>query len=564
MQSRLHRFLWWAVVLGLLWTSPSLAQPAQAPADCSSPRRAVMTLIDFLQPESNRPEVAAACFDFVQFRGDQEAKQKIAVQLKAVLDARGLFVYEDRIPDDQQWRDERSRQPVYELFPEALPGVAVHKVKDQWLFTPRTVRVTPELHADTFAFGLETLGQRAPDALKRRVLGVPLWRLIALVLVVALAALVGRLLELLLMGAVRRFLRKHTPGIAAATEVMTRPVTLVMMCLILAPVIPSLGLTVKFSVVLLIALKVVATGSVVMVLYRMVDVLSRVMSQRAAKTDTRLDDQLVPLLRKTLKTTLVVIAVLFILQNLDVDVGSLLAGLGIGGLAFALAAKDTLANFFGSLMIFVDRPFQIGDWVKLNGVEGTVEEVGFRSTRVRTFYQSLVTIPNSSVADSVIDNMGERRYRRLKMVLGLTYGSTPEQVQAYVEGLRALLKRNPAVWYEGTQVHFYNYGASALEILVYSFLDVPDWSEELRQRHNLLLEMYRLADALGVSFAFPSQSIYLESTPESPARRAAPPRAELEAVVRGFGPGGELGMPEGDPISDSFGRGEDVMRGSGE
>jgi MscS family membrane protein len=335
-----------------------------------------------------------------------------------------------------------------------------------------------------------------------------------------------------------------------------------MMCMLLAPVIPSLGLSVKFSVVLLIALKVVATASVVLVLYRMVDVLARVMTQRASKTDTRLDDQLVPLIRKTLKTALIVIAVLFILQNLDVDVGSLLAGLGIGGLAFALAAKDTLANFFGSLMIFVDRPFQIGDWVKLNGVEGTVEEVGFRSTRVRTFYQSLVTIPNSSVADSVIDNMGERRYRRFKLTLGLTYGATPEQVQAYVEGLRALLRRNPAIWYEGTQVHFYNYGASSLEILIYSFLDVPDWSEELRQRHNLLLEMYRLADAVGVSFAFPSQSVYLESTPEHPARSQAPSREQLQAVVRGFGPGGDMGRPQGEPISDSFGRGGDVMRGS--
>jgi hypothetical protein len=119
------------------------------------------------------------------------------------------------------------------------------------------------------------------------------------------------------------------------------------------------------------------------------------MAEKAALTHTKLDDQLVPLLRKSMKVVVVLAGVLFGLQNLDVDVGSLLAGLGIGGIAFALAAKDTVSNFFGSVMIFVDRPFQIGDWIHVDGAEGIVEEVGFRTTRVRAFDDAMLIVPNA-------------------------------------------------------------------------------------------------------------------------------------------------------------------------
>src|SRR5690606_24921192 len=144
------------------------------------------------------------------------------------------------------------------------------------------------------------------------------------------------------------------------------------------------------------------------------------MATKAESTDSKLDDQLVPLLRKAMKIFVVLVGALFLLQNLDVNVASLVAGLGIGGVAVALAAKDTIANFFGSLMIFIDRPFQIGDWVKIGETEGIVEVVGFRSTRVRTFYNSLVTVPNAHFTEAAIDNLGMREYRRTSTVLNLT------------------------------------------------------------------------------------------------------------------------------------------------
>jgi MscS family membrane protein len=217
---------------------------------------------------------------------------------------------------------------------------------------------------------------------------------------------------------------------------------------------------------------------------------------------------LVPLLRRVAGVLVWVVGLLFVLQNLNVDVGSLVAGLGIGGLAFALAAKDTLANVFGSLTIFGDRPFQIGDWVVIDNVEGTIEQVGFRSTRVRTFYDSLVSIPNSIVANATIDNMGERRYRRFKILLSLTYDATPAQVEAFVKGVQDSITAHPKTR-DYFEVHWNNMAASSLDILVYCFFEVTSWTEELEGRHQLMAEWMRVAEEAGVEYAFPTQTLHL-------------------------------------------------------
>jgi MscS family membrane protein len=316
------------------------------------------------------------------------------------------------------------------------------------------------------------------------------------------------------------------------------------------PGIREIGLSIELTRSLSFVVKLVVVASVVVVAFRLVDVFTGYLAGKAETTDTKLDDQLVPLIRKATKVALTLIATLFILQNLDVDVGSLLAGLGLGGLAFALAAKDTLANLFGSFTIFLDRPFQIGDWVIVGGVEGTVEEVGFRSTRVRTFYKSVVTVPNSKIADSVVDNMGIRSFRRFKVMLGLTYDTPPDKVQAYVEGVRAILHANPMVWQDYFEVHFNRMSASSLDVLVYAFLDVTTWTDELSQRHNMLLEFMRLADTLGVSFAFPTQSLHIESQRAEMPESTLLSRGELEKIVHSFGPGGELSDAGGRQLTD--------------
>ncbi len=287
----------------------------------------------------------------------------------------------------------------------------------------------------------------------------------------------------------------------------------------------------------------VAAVAIILVAYRAIDILVDVLARRAGETETMLDDSLVPLLRTSMRLFVAVVGILFVLQNLDVNVSSLIAGLGLGGLAIALAAQDTVRNLLGGVTIFADKPFEVGDWVVVDGVEGTVETVGFRSTRVRTFYNSLVSVPNGNLMDAGIDNMGQRRWRRYKTTLGVGYHTTPDQMQAFVEGIRAIIQANPGMRQDYYIVEFHGFGATSLDVLVYCFFDAVDWNEELRSRHVLNLDIMRLAETLQVDFAFPTQTLHIAETPGQPQQLPnVPDRARLREIVNSFGPGGESGQ----------------------
>ena len=295
----------------------------------------------------------------------------------------------------------------------------------------------------------------------------------------------------------------------------------------------------------------VAAVGVLLVAYRAIDIFMDVLARRASKTETKLDDSLVPLLRTSLRLFVTFVGMLFVLQNLDINVSSLIAGLGLGGLAIALAAQDTVRNLLGGVTIFADKPFEVGDWVVVDGVEGTVEAVGFRSTRVRTFYNSLVSVPNGNLMDSGIDNMGQRRWRRYKTTLGVGYHTTTDQMQAFVEGIRAIIQSSPGMRKDYFIVEFHGFGATSLDVLLYCFIDAEDWNEELRTRHVLNLDIMRLAESLQVDFAFPTQTLHIAKMPGQPQELPQiPDRTHLRDVVNSFGPGGESGQRVDQPITD--------------
>ena len=298
------------------------------------------------------------------------------------------------------------------------------------------------------------------------------------------------------------------------------------------------------------ATSLIAAVAVILVAYRAIDIFVDVLARRASETETRLDDSLVPLLRTSMRLFVAVVGILFVLQNLDVNVSSLVAGLGLGGLAIALAAQDTVRNVLGGVTIFADKPFEVGDWVIVDGVEGTVEAVGFRSTRVRTFYNSLVSVPNGNLMDAGIDNMGQRRWRRYKTTLGVGYHTTPDQMQAFVEGIRAIIQASPGMRQDYYIVEFHGFGATSLDVLVYCFMDAADWNEELRTRHVLNLDIMRLAESLQVDFAFPTQTLHIAEMPGQPQQLPrVPDRAHLREVVNSYGPGGQSGQRVDQPIT---------------
>ncbi len=252
------------------------------------------------------------------------------------------------------------------------------------------------------------------------------------------------------------------------------------------------------------------TADIAWFLYCAVDILDFYLKRLTGKTETKLDDQLVPIIRRSIRALIITFAAIMIIQNLGYSVSSLVAGLGLGGLAFALAAKDSLANMFGSITIFADRPFQIGDWIKTAGAEGVVEDVGFRSTRVRTFEKTLITIPNSKLTSEIIENMDARPIRRVNFVVGLTYGTKAEQIEKAVSVIREILKEHPGVDQDFWLVNFTNFSAYSLDIFVYYFTKSKAWAEHLRVRQEVNLIIMKNIEKLGLEFAFPTQTIHFK------------------------------------------------------
>lgn len=249
---------------------------------------------------------------------------------------------------------------------------------------------------------------------------------------------------------------------------------------------------------------------------KLVSNLSMLWKVKAEQTENTFDDQVVPIATTTSKIAVVIIGVVMIIQNLGGHVGSLLAGFGIGGAAVAFASKDFLANIFGSVVVFIDRPFQVGDWIEVNGTEGTVEEVGLRVTRIRTFANSQITVPNSTFSTAAIENWTRMRKRRIKMSLGVTYDATPDQIETLIDELRHVLRLEERINQDFWVVNFSGFGPSSLDIFIYCFTNTTEWTEFLQVRQDVLLEFMRAVNKLDLDFAFPTQTVHLEqSTPPS-------------------------------------------------
>jgi len=264
----------------------------------------------------------------------------------------------------------------------------------------------------------------------------------------------------------------------------------------------------RLNLWLLQSYKVSLSVLVVWVIFRLSDLVTQLLHRVLMRSDEEMAQQLTPLIRQALRWTVAILGSILIIQNLGYSVTSLLTGVGIGGLAVALAAQDTIANFFGTVVMFTDKPFKIGDWVKFKNVEGTVEEIGFRSTRVRTFANSVMVVPNKLIMSEIVENWSRMRKRRIKMTIGVTYDATPEQMENVVNALRAFLKGDSAVSQEFMLVNFTDFGDYSLNILLYFFTVTTDWARYMHERQRINLEIMRIVKAHGLEFAFPSQTLY--------------------------------------------------------
>lgn len=237
-----------------------------------------------------------------------------------------------------------------------------------------------------------------------------------------------------------------------------------------------------------------------------------------------------PWIKKTLMTVLLVMGVLLTIESLGYNVKAILTGLGIGGLAFALAAQDTLANIFGAIVVAIDQPFRIGETVRIGPNVGGVEDIGLRSTRIRLIDKSLMVIPNKTVAAETITNLSRFTQRRTEQVIGLTYDTTPEQMDAIVDELNKIVLAESEVDPTSVMVYFRDFNASSLDIWVVYVAKDPDFQKYMRLRQRINVAMMRAVEARGLSFAFPTQTLHLAG---DVAERLAGARSEPPSQGKG-------------------------------
>ncbi|OIP48128.1 MAG: mechanosensitive ion channel protein MscS [Flavobacteriaceae bacterium CG2_30_31_66] len=485
--------------------------------DLSNPNATIYTHLYFLQDDTYEPAKAAK----TMFGLTSKIAIDKAIKLKKILDGKGLFVDFNKIPNDPNFNDTIGYVRVYKyvLFPKRMPQVYVEKINGKWYYSPETISEIDAIYNQVFPWYVHKLQQIIPNLGHKKAFGFELWQFIGVVLMFIISVLIFLIVKKLSYWVLQALQEKITLVVSNNEDKLmlkrlAHPISLVIGIKFIDIIFPALQFSLNINTWVFLLLNIAKAIFWVYMLLKLVKVIMHVYSEYTAKTDSKLDDQLVPILNNFLTGIVFVYGFFKILTLFGVDATTLLAGATIGGLAFALASQDTVKNLIGTIMIFLDKPFHIGDWIVTTELEGTVEKVGFRSTRVRAADTSIFQIPNSRLSEIVINNKGLLLFRRYNTELGLRYDTPPELIEAFVEGVRKIIISHPKTSSEMFNVEFVAFGDSALLIMVNVYFKSLAWGDEQSSKHKLHIGIIQLAKELGVDFAFPSTTVTIENFPE--------------------------------------------------
>lgn len=451
----------------------------------------------------------------------------LAEQLKKVMDAYGLSVDTNIISNDAFYRDTVTGKNMYYPFP-GQKDIYLQKSGSHWYYSAQTVKMIPELYEQVFPKGSDTIAHYLKKLGNGVFLGLEQWQWLGFLIILLASILLYFVTNFLAKKLARAFTKRriiHSADSDKTIRALARLFSLLMAVRLIRSLYPLLLLPLGFNATILMISGVVQIVFFGFMLYKMISVFALIGSKIAAGTSSTLDDQLVPLAKKLIQALIIISTVLLILGHVGINLTALLAGLSIGGLALAFAAQDSVKNIFGSLMLLLDRSFQIGDQVlipSIDGIEGVIEEVGLRSTRIRTFDNSLISVPNGKLADAAINNLGLRVLRRFKFNLTITYDTPPALIEQFVYGVRELMYLQPLIKADTVNVHLYALESSSLVIRCSCYFETQDFSVELNTRQQLILDILRLADTIGVDFAFPTSTMYLQGLPGQEAGEPKP------------------------------------------
>jgi MscS family membrane protein len=498
--------------------APESTDATEAEVSPSSPRAALSSFFELTR--AGRLGEAAKILDLPEGADGPRAARR----LKAVLDAHGRI---DLARVSLQARgDAEDKLPPFidEITVISGPDSVDEPVrmkrtdegdKARWVFTRATVG-----HVDAWYDRLENrwILDHMPELLLRSgPRDLLWWQWIAMPVLVFFAWIVGRILSFISSAVLGRVAsRTAWTWDEAILERIGKPLTLGWGLVAMLGALPYLGLFRPADASLRSFIRTALFVTFFWALTRTIGVVTDLIMQSAWSTSHASSRSLVPLGARVGKVVVVALAIVAILSDLGYPVASLIAGLGVGGLAVALAAQKTIENLFGAFSIGLDQPFREGDFVKIEDFVGTVEAIGLRSTRVRTLDRTLISIPNGKLAEMRLESYTARDRLRLACVVGLVYDTNAAQMTEILEGIERVLREHPQIWPDAVVVRFKEFGASSLDIEVMAWFTTTDWNEFTLIRQQLLIGFMSVVEKAGSSFAFPTRTVHLARAP-SPA-----------------------------------------------
>tara|TARA_B100000959_G_scaffold224087_1_gene237607 strand:+ start:681 stop:1961 length:1281 start_codon:yes stop_codon:yes gene_type:complete len=350
--------------------------------------------------------------------------------------------------------------------------------------------------------------------LGQKIIGISLWQFIAAFLVILAGLIFKRILINIIEKKITKFLEKtEAEWDDLLFEAITKPVNAFIMIGAIHVAAFLLVFNIDNFPTAFIGKSYTVLLGIILIwgVYRLVDVVAHYLDELVANKDEGLKGQFVPLIKKALHILVVIVGALTVLATIGVNITGLAALLSVGALAISMGAKDSVANLVGTVNILSDRPYKVGDWITVgSSVDGDVEEIGFRSTKIRMFDKTLMTVPNGTLATETIKNWSRMPKRRIKMTIGLAYDTTPKQMRAVLKAIENILKEDKGVDQEYMLVQFTDFGPSSLDVFLYYFSKSTIWKEYLDTRERVNLKIMDCLEDMGLEIAFPTQTMHFK------------------------------------------------------
>ncbi len=469
-----------------------------------NPYETMCTHLSFLEKNNYRPYVSARAFmqEGVSIR---DAKS-YAIKLKEIYANEGIYVNIDSVPQASDYQDPVEKYNKYRVT-HIIPEIYLVKVGDKWLYSRETIHNIHRLYNKISRFKTNQLYKLFPKSWRKHIYNIAIWQYTTFGIAILFSIIMYLLLIFVLNQTIKIILRikeytlaleRYMKHVKAINRALGMAITVIIW---LTFIRPALQLPVDVSRYTVSFLKLALYLSIALLLYRLVDGVAFFITR--AVVEKRLDFQtdLLPLLKKVLKVCILILGTLSILKALNFDVSALIASISLGSLGIALASQDAIKNLFGSVMIFIDKPFSVGDMiVTKDNIRGRVEEIGMRSTIIRTPEQTKLYVPNAILANTHIDNKGLNTYGNFSNQISISASAQMDKVEEFVQGFRNILDRHPKILKGESFVNIIDVNQGEYQILFSMFFDNVTYFKELMYRHEILVKVIKLGESLDLSF----------------------------------------------------------------